>query len=392
MVTTVASSVRSAIRTYVTHATLVLPDETVRDGALVLEDGVIAAICPETLHGAAQEFDMAGDILMPGLIDLHGDAIEREMEPRDRARMPLPHAVVQGDRKCALAGITTPFHALAFAGEDHGRRSNPVMAELARLIHARADRSLVDNRVHCRFEMTSEDGFPYIRDLIDEGLCRLVSLNNHTPGQGQFADLTVYRQYLKGNYNMHDSQIDRILAEKMVPIEVAERHGQAMAEYCVHSGVPLASHDDEDGAKIRKRYSQGVRVTEFPLSLDAARTAAGLGMHAIVGSPNVMRGGSLGTGESALKLIEHGLADCLCSDYAPSTLLSATFRVVDALGWPLHRATPLTSANPARAAGLTDRGEIRIGQRADLISVQRTDDMPIVQHLWSRGWLALRFS
>ena len=392
MVTTTKPGMRTATRSYLTNAVLVLPQETVQDGTVLLEDGLIAAICPEHLHGHAEEIDLAGDVLMSGLIDLHGDAIEREMEPRDRAMLPLPHAVVQGDRKCALAGITTPFHALAFAGEDRGRRSNPIMAELARLIHSRADHSLVDNRVHCRFEMTSADGLPYIQALVEEGICKLVSLNNHTPGQGQFADLEVFRKYMKGNYNLPDAEIDRILKEKMVPLELAEGHGQTMAEYCAQTGVPLASHDDEDRAKILKRHGQGVHMTEFPLSLSAAQAAAELGIHAIVGSPNVLRGGSLGSGESALKLIEHGLADCLCSDYAPSTLLPATFRVVDELGWPLHRAVPLTTSNPARAAGLTDRGEIRVGQRADLIAVHRQDVTPLVQFLWSRGHLALRFS
>lgn len=386
---TIAAS-RVTTRTYVTNATLVLPEETLHDGALLLEEGVIAAICPDSVHGAAQEIGLDGDILMPGLIDLHSDAIEREMEPRDRARLPLSHAVVQGDRKCALAGITTAFHALAFAGEDRGRRSNPVMAELSRQVHARGDRNMVDNRIHCRFEMTSEDGFTYIRDLIDEGICCLVSLNNHTPGQGQFHDLTVYRNYLKGNYNLPDAEIDRILAEQMYPIEEAEKHGQRMADYTLRAGIPLASHDDENGEKIQLRYGQGVQITEFPLTFDAARTAAGLGMDAIVGSPNVLRGGSLGSGASALELIAEELANCLCSDYAPSTLLPATFKVVDELGWPLHRAVPLTTANPARASGLTDRGEVRVGQRADLISVRRIDTIPIVQNLWSRGTLALQ--
>lgn len=382
---------RATTRSYLTNATLILPDRTLHDGALVLEDGVIAAICPDSAHGIAQEIDLGGDIVMPGLIDLHGDAIEREMEPRDRARLPLPHAVVQGDRKCALAGITTMFHALSFAGEDRGVRTNTLMSELARLIHTRNPNLVVDNRIHCRYEITGAEAIDTIKALIDEGICGMVALNNHTPGQGQFRDLEVLRQYLKGNHNLSDAEIDQLLLDKAREAEGAEENARVMAEITLQAGVPLASHDDEDTEKVLHRHRQGTGITEFPLSLEAAQTATSLGMHSIVGAPNVMRGGSTGSGESALKLIGHEVANCICSDYAPSTLLPATFCVASQLDWPLHRAIRLVTANPALAAGLTDRGEIRTGLRADLIAVRKQDGIPAIQCLWSDGRLSLRF-
>jgi alpha-D-ribose 1-methylphosphonate 5-triphosphate diphosphatase len=172
----------------------------------------------------------------------------------------------------------------------------------------------------------------------------------------------------------------------------AEEYGQQMADYALRAGIPLASHDDEDAEKIRRRHAQGARISEFPLSFDAGRAALELGMDAIVGSPNVMRGGSTGTGESALALIGEGYANCLCSDYAPSTLLPATFQVARDLGWPLHRAARLVTTNPAHAAELPDRGEIAVGKRADLISVHEHHGAPTVQNLWSRGRLSLRFA
>ncbi|HLK60133.1 MAG TPA: alpha-D-ribose 1-methylphosphonate 5-triphosphate diphosphatase [Chthonomonadaceae bacterium] len=389
MVSTLARP--TATRTYLTNATVVLPDRTLHDGAVLVEEGLITAICPDAIHGHAQEVDLESDILMPGIIDLHGDAIEREMEPRERARLPLPHAVLQGDRKCALAGITTMFHALAFVGEKTGKRSYTRMTEVARLIRARAETSVVDNRIHCRFEMTSPAGMPYIKDLIDEGLCEMMSLNNHSPGQGQYRDLSIYRQYMKGNYNIPDAEIDRIIAERIKDAEGAEGYAEEMADYTLRAGIPLASHDDDDGDKVRLRHSQGSSISEFPLTLDAAQTATTLGMHAIVGSPNVMRGGSTGTGASALDLVAQGVANCLCSDYAPSTMLPATFQIAHALDWPLHRAALLTTTNPAAAARLQDRGAITVGMQADLIAVREYDGVPAVRCLWSRGRHGLRF-
>src|SRR5579871_5601363 len=252
------------MRSYLTHATLVLPDQTLRDGALLLEEGRIAAICPETIQGHAQEISLEGDVLMPGLIDLHSDAIEREMEPRNNVRLPNLHAVLQGDRKWALAGITTMLHALTFAGEDRGRRSNSVMEELARLIHAHADDCLIENLIHCRFEMIAPDGLPYIKKLIDEHICRMVSLNNHSPGQGYFRDIERYRRYLKNTFHASEEELDRLIAEQTVPDEVAERNGQELVDYAQQADVPSPAMMMKIAPKSSGVMHRGSVLPSFP--------------------------------------------------------------------------------------------------------------------------------
>jgi alpha-D-ribose 1-methylphosphonate 5-triphosphate diphosphatase len=379
------------MRTYITGATLVTPQETVPDGCILIEDGKIAAINPSSVsRKGVTEVSVHGDYLMPGLIDLHGDAIEQEICPRPRANLPLDFAIAQGDRKCALAGITTMFHAIGFHGDDDEYRNTNLMFELAQRIHAYNRHSLIDNKVHCRFEMTVPSTFPYIQNLTEEGVCILISLNDHTPGQGQYQDSTGIREWLKEKRGMSEAEVNRYIEERIEKAKDAELHGAKMAEYAHSASVPLASHDDEDAAKIQRRHSQGATISEFPLSFEAARAAKERGMHTIVGAPNVLRGGSTGTGVRAMDLIGAELGDCLCSDYAPSALLPAVFRVAREHGWQMHRAVTLVTTAPAAAARLSDRGALREGLRADLISVREHAGVPIVRTLWRQGHPALQ--
>lgn len=376
------------MRVYLTNATLVLPEETVVSGAVLIEEGVITAVCPVVSKKATSELDLEGDYLLPGLIDLHGDAIETELNPRPNVGLPMDYAIAQGDRKCALAGITTMFHAIGFHGEDSAYRNSEMMVELSRRIFYH-EHALVDNKIHCRFEMPVPSGIGYIRTLIEEGICSMVSLNDHTPGQGQYRDLSFIREYLKHKRGFSDEEIERHLAERIERAQNAEEYGQEMADIALAAGLPLASHDDEDAGKVIRRHGQGATITEFPLSVEAATAAKERGMHAIVGSPNVMRGGSTGTGAKAIDLVSADLADCLCSDYAPGTLLPAIFRIARELDWPLHRAVRLGTMGPAAAARLTDRGAIREGLRADLIAVRERGGVPVTRMLWSAGRSAL---
>ena len=178
---------------------------------------------------------------------------------------------------------------------------------------------------------------------------------------------------------MNDDQVEQYLAEQLAMSHDVEQNGQVMAEYTLSKGLPLASHDDEDGEQVRRRHAQGATISEFPLSDSAGEAVIGCGMHAIVGSPNVMRGGSTGTGARALDMVAAGYADCLCSDYAPGTLLGALFRIAEELDWPFHRVAPLTGMGPAAAAGLKDRGAIRSGLRADLIAVHKPGGSPVTR-------------
>ncbi|MGO4327689.1 alpha-D-ribose 1-methylphosphonate 5-triphosphate diphosphatase [Cupriavidus sp. 2TAF22] len=374
---------------YLTRARIVLPDGVLADSALLIEDGRIAAIEPAAadVPRAAQVIDLCGQTLMPGLIDLHCDAIEKEAEPRSRVMFPLDFAVAQVDRRNAAAGITTPYHALSFASTQFGVRNNETAAQIVRTVAAFRDHSLVDNRIHCRYEVTDASALPVLEQLLEAGVVDLVSVMDHSPGQGQFKTLEAYVAYMIGNHDMSREEAvaaaDKKVAEQQGALERVER----LLALAARLGVPAASHDDDSVQRIATMQALGVRMSEFPINLETARAAVAQGLPTILGAPNVLRGQSQSGSMRAIDAIRAGVADCLCSDYQPSTLIAAAFAAEREAGLTPSQAAALVGANPARACGLTDRGRIEPGLRADLVSVAMVAGQPLVSHTWSAGRL-----
>ncbi|HEY0294296.1 MAG TPA: alpha-D-ribose 1-methylphosphonate 5-triphosphate diphosphatase [Bordetella sp.] len=372
--------------TYITNARVVLPDTLLENGAVLIEDGVIAAIEPAGSH-RAQVVDLQGQWLMPGLVDLHCDAIEKEAEPRSRVLFPLDFALAQVDRRNAIAGITTPYHALSFSNKEWGVRNNATAAELARGIHAFRRQGLVDNRVHLRYEVTDAGALPIIESLIDDEAVDLISVMDHSPGQGQFKTLEAYLQYMMGNHGLDRAQAEEAAQMKLNNGEGALARVERLIAHAQRAGVATASHDDDSVQRIATMRNLGVAISEFPINLDTAKAAVSCGLSTILGAPNVLRGGSQSGSMRAIDGIIAGVTSCLCSDYQPSTLIAAVFTVLEQSGLTMPQAAALVTANPARAAGLADRGRIQAGLRADLTAVTRLGRLPLVSHVWSAGRL-----
>jgi alpha-D-ribose 1-methylphosphonate 5-triphosphate diphosphatase len=328
--------------------------------------------------------------LMPGMIDLHCDALEKEVEPRPNVHFPLDFACAQADKRNATAGITTVFHALSFAHQELGVRNNDMAAAVARAVHAWQPHALVDNRVHCRYEITDPHGMPVLTELLAEGSAHLLSVMDHTPGQGQFKDIAAYRNYLKRAYQKSEQEVDDILECKLGAATEALERMQTLVRHAQQHGVSVASHDDDSAERVQAMDDLGIRISEFPVNLATAHAARDKGMATIFGAPNVVRGGSQSGSMRAIDAVREGVADCLCADYAPATLIAALYRLMDEAGISQADATRLVTANPARAAGLHDRGEIRTGLRADLLAVSRRGNQPHVEQVWVAGRPTLR--
>ncbi len=378
-------------RQLLTHASVVLADELCCNLTVLIEDGKIAALDPDDTAGAV-EIDLGGQILMPGMIDLHCDALEKEVEPRPGVNFPLDLACAQADRRHAAAGVTTAFHALSFANREFGVRNNEVAAQIGHAIYHWQRHALIDNKFHARFEVNDPTAQPILSGLLDEGMIDLISFMDHSPGQGQFRDVESFRRYIATVYQADDAALDAIIEQKTKAAPGAMVRMEQIAGLARTRNVAIASHDDDTVAKIAIVGDLGATISEFPINLETAQVARARGMSTLFGAPNILRGKSQSGNMRALDAVTAGVADCLCSDYAPVSLLPAVMKLPELAGISLAHAVALVTRNPARAAGLHDRGEIAVGKRADLIAVQRVGGLPQPGQVWSCGRLALTSS
>ncbi|MGE0106563.1 MAG: alpha-D-ribose 1-methylphosphonate 5-triphosphate diphosphatase [Thiomonas sp.] len=371
-------------RTLLAHARVVFPTEVRDNVAVLIEGDTITAIDPSSAAGAT-EINLSGRTLMPGMIDLHCDAMEKEVEPRPGVHFPLEFACAQADKRNAAAGITTVFHALSFANHELGVRNNAFAAEIARAIGDWQAHALIDNRVHVRYEVTDETAPPVLSALLKDGHAHLMSFMDHSPGQGQFRDVEAYRAYLAKTYKTDVAQIDEILARKAEAAQSAMQRMQQLAAQAHACGIAIASHDDDSPQKVATVKALGAVVSEFPVNLETAQAARAQGLATLFGAPNILRGKSQSGNMRALDAVLAGVADCLCGDYSPAALLPSVMKLPDLAGIALHEAIALVTCNPARAAGLHDRGEIAVGKRADLVAVKTLGGLPQAEHVWSGG-------
>jgi len=345
--------VGGAGRFAVENARLVTPETVIEDGHLVVEGDRIASVGPGAAPTDDPALDLAGRIVVPGLIDLHGDDIDRHCAPRPEASVEPETARVTCERENVAAGITTKYHALAFEDAPEDGRSPERAAAIADVLRG-ADKTLIDHRVHARCEIGTERCVESVLDLLDSDPPDMVSLMHHAPGTGQFDDRRAFeRRYAGENPVLGRRTSDGTLEERV----------EQMIEHACATGVPVASHDDDDPAAVERRAELGVDLFEYPVTMAAAARATDLGVLTAMGAPNLLRGGSMWGNLDAPAAIEAGVVDVLCSDYHPHALLGSIF--VDT-GEPLTERVARATSAPADIAGLDDRGRLVAGKRADL--------------------------
>jgi alpha-D-ribose 1-methylphosphonate 5-triphosphate diphosphatase len=370
--------------TILTNATLVLPDTTLH-GTVLLRDGRIADISEGTTRTGE---DLDGDLLLPGLIELHTDNLERHIEPRPKVDWPHAAAIIAHDAELSSVGITTVFDALRVGSvtskkANYGEYARALADEIMALRDSGALR--ISHMIHLRAEVCSETLIDELAKFGPEDGIGIVSLMDHTPGQRQFRDMTQLKNYVCGKHGFSDADfLDHIAAQKALSDRFGTAHEQAAVTEARRFGAVLASHDDTTADHVATSAHYGARFAEFPTTAEAAQSCRDHGIAVMMGAPNLIRGGSHSGNVAAKALAEADLLDIVSSDYVPSSLLSAGLMLGDIWG-DLPRGIATVTAAPARAAHLTDRGEIATGKRADLIRVRRFGQAGMLRSTWVEG-------
>ncbi|WP_236792728.1 alpha-D-ribose 1-methylphosphonate 5-triphosphate diphosphatase [Amycolatopsis sp. GM8] len=368
------------------HVRAVLPDRLLDDSRIVVRDGRIAAVEPHPA-GSSSDVDGQGLLCVPGLVDTHSDGLENERMPRPGAELPVEFAILSFEGKLHAAGVTTVFHGIGFE-ESHGRGIRRTVEQAEKVCEAvdTYPGGLVDHRILYRLDVRSPEGLAALRERLEQvpdGA--LVSHEDHTPGQGQYADREYYERYLVGRRGMSEVEarrhVDQLIVDRDGLLDVRE---EALSWLGARSErIRLLGHDPSSAGEIGELIERGGAVAEFPTTLEAAEAAREQGLPVVVGAPNVLRGRSHNGNASGRDLIERGLVTAVASDYLPSGLLAAAMLLAKEGIATLPAAIALVTSGPAEVAGLTDRGRLAPGLRADLALVEPREPWPMVRSvLW----------
>jgi len=377
----------SGIEQVLTNARVVLADSVV-SGTVVIRGGLITEV-DDSPSGAPGAVDLDGDLLMPGLVELHSDNLERHVLPRPGTQWPIDAAVLNHDREMTAFGVTTVCNALC-VGEVH---THAMRVALLDEMASGLDRQIAagtlkaDHHLHWRCELSYGRLLELLEPLLAHSRLRILSLMDHTPGQRQFTNEVLYANYYQGKFNMSDDELAAFIAERKADQARYSADNRAQTVRLAQArGLVLASHDDATEDHVAEAKADGVAVAEFPTTLEAARAAHEAGQAVLMGGPNIVRGGSHSGNVNALALAEAGTLDVLSGDYVPAALGHAMLllpRVCERISLP--EAVAMASRNPARAIGLDDRGEIAPGLRADLIRVHDREGVPGLRGVWCAG-------
>lgn len=378
-------------RLILTNGMVITPTGMQDRGSVVIEDAQIVAveagIYPARVARDERVIDVGGRYVLPGIICLHNDGLEKAFNPRPHANFPTAFALQTYDAQLAAAGVTTQFHAISFLDLARKQRSMEEAVAMSHAVRAFAEagHGTLDHYVLFRCDVRQPGSLDAILSCIEDAPVRLVSMNDHVPGQGQYRDVAKYLEQVRpllpenqrSDESLHAWHRDRLQFKEETEHQVEITYARLAVE-AARRDFTLASHDDDTPEKVEVMHQLGCRMAEFPVSRDAARRARELGMLVSMGAPNAVRGGSLTGNVGTLDLAREGLVDILIADYHAPSLLYAAWMIARAGDATLPEAVAMLGANPAKAANLHDRGALMPGLRADVIVVEEIGDVPTV--------------
>lgn len=385
------------MKTRITNGRLVLKDCLLEGHDIVFADGKIIGICPAGAEEGDEIYDVDGSYVMPGIIDIHSDMIESYIQPRSTAVMDFEMGFGEAEKVLAGCGITTMFHSISMfregAWDVKQIRQAPQVKKLAALAaRYRHQERLIRHRYHLRYEIDNLACYDDVMEMMKKGYVDLLSFMDHTPGQGQYKNLDIYRRHQPDEgRNLSEQDFKKLVESELQKATVTEEQLKAMARLAHELGISVASHDDDTVEKLAVNKALGVSISEFPITMEVAREARRRGFLTVVGAPNILLGGSHSGNLSALQAIREEAADILVSDYYPQALLQAVFCLFEKEDIPVWEAVRYVTLNPAKAVGLDGMlGSLETGKAADMLVVRSRDGRPALEQVFAAGECVLR--
>ncbi|WP_425807432.1 alpha-D-ribose 1-methylphosphonate 5-triphosphate diphosphatase [Desulfitobacterium sp. Sab5] len=377
-------------KTLIKNGHIVLPN-TVIKGQIVIEEGRIAEIVEGGFQKTSvlpedQVIDAQDCYIMPGIIDMHCDALEKEMQPRPNTLFPVHMAFFELEKKLATSGITTMYHSLTLSDEWGVREQGMVVNIIQKINQFKKQRAMINHKIHLRYEVTFLEGIKILEKMIREKQIDFMSYMDHTPGQGQFRDKAAYKDFVKA-YGVDEEKELEAFFDKSVESQQKINWNKliSLAKSAGKNGIHLASHDDDTKDKIETLVACEGVISEFPINLEIAEYAMSKGMSVCVGAPNIIRGKSHSNNMRAIDAINHHAADIICSDYLPSAIVPAIFHLAQEKV-KLTEAVKMATLNPAKALGIDHNvGTLEAGKYADLIVIKLHEGYPIIRQTMVGG-------
>jgi len=381
----------------ITNGRIITEDSVLTGHELLVKDNIIFMIRPQGLIEIEENtelIDAGGGYITPGFIDIHSDYIEHMAAPRPTCLMDFKMSIRETERELVSHGITTMFHSLSLFKDSEFKRK-PIrdpenVRKFIEIIElTRSGRYLIRHRFHARFEINNVREVDQLKAYMANNKVHLVSFMDHTPGQGQYRDLQVFRRMVKSYSEFKDEEIDQLITQDQAKEKLTIEAMQEIAELAGKMGIAIASHDDDSLEKLELVHSLGTTISEFPITMEIARQAQAKGMYTMAGAPNILLGGSHNGNLSAPEAIMANNIDILCSDYYPPALLHGVFTMHEKYGVSLVDMFRLVTINPAKAVHMDHEiGSIKAGKKADLLVIENIEpNYPVITMVMAEGKL-----
>lgn len=373
----------------------IITPEKVINGNIYIKNGKILKIEEGNKKNQNKEYkniEAQGKWIMPGIIDCHSDAIEIALQPRPTSLFNIEIAFTELEKNLIASGITTMYHSLATSKaiylEDKVQkycRTPKGVEELSNYIYSKKNKSLINHKLHIRYEVDNIDGTDQIKKLIDEKKINQLSIMDHTPGQGQFRNLEKYKKVVATYKNCNETEAEKSIIEAMKKEKMSTEEIKDIVDYARKNNITVASHDDDIKEKIDLITSWNIKISEFPINLEVAKYAKEKGMYTVMGAPNILLGGSHSGNLSAEIAINNKVVDILCSDYYPSSIIYSIFYMYNK-GKKIEDMVKLATINPAKALNIDNiTGSIEEGKNADILIIEEKNNLPILNKVFSFG-------